>query len=54
MESIIIRVGTKKDLPRVLELIKELAAYERAPNEVINTVKQMEIDGFGERPLYGM
>jgi len=54
MESIIIRAGTKVDLPRVLELIKELAAYERAPHEVINTVEQMEIDGFGEQPLYGM
>jgi len=54
MESIVIRVGTKEDLPRVLGLIKELAAYERAPLEVINTVEQMEIDGFGERPLYGM
>ena len=54
MKSIVIRVGTKEDLPSVLELIKELAAYERAPHEVINTVEQMEIDGFGERPLYGM
>ena len=54
MESIIIRVGTKADLSRVLELINELAAYERAPHEVINTVEQMEIDGFGEHPLYGM
>jgi GNAT superfamily N-acetyltransferase len=54
MESIVIRVGTKVDLPRVLELIKELAAYERAPHEVINTVEQMEMDGFGEQPLYGM
>jgi GNAT superfamily N-acetyltransferase len=54
MESIIIRLGTKDDLPRVLELVKELAAYERAPHEVINTVEQMEIDGFGRHPLYGM
>ena len=38
----------------MLELIKELAAYERAPHEVINTVEQMEIDGFGKHPLYGM
>ena len=54
MGSVIIRVGTKADLPRVLELINELAAYERAPHEVTNTVEQMEIDGFGEHPLYGM
>jgi GNAT superfamily N-acetyltransferase len=52
--DVVIRVGTIKDLPRVLELIKELAAYERAPHEVITTVEQMEKDGFGERPLYGI
>lgn len=48
-----IRPGKKSDLPRVLELIKELAAYERAPHEVINTVAKMEEDGFGANPIYG-
>ena len=43
----------KADLPQVLELIKELAAYERAPHEVSNTVEQMEKDGFGPNPIYG-
>ena len=52
-ESITIRLGLKADLPRVLELVKELAEYERAPHEVINTVAQMEIDGFGPNPIYG-
>ena len=36
--SITIREGRKEDLARVLELVKELAEYERAPHEVINTV----------------
>lgn len=49
-----IRIGTKTDLPRVLELIKELALYERAPHEVTNTVERMEIDGFGPNPIYGL
>jgi GNAT superfamily N-acetyltransferase len=48
-----IRPGKKSDLPRVLELIKELAEYERAPHEVINTVAKMEEDGFGPSPIYG-
>ena len=52
-DSITIRIGLKKDLPRVLELVKELAEYERAPHEVINTVEQMEMDGFGANPIYG-
>ncbi|UII33420.1 GNAT family N-acetyltransferase [Fulvivirga ulvae] len=50
----IIREGKKEDLPRTLELIKELAAYEKAPDEVTNTVEQMEKDGFGDHPIYGM
>ena len=54
MNAVVIRPGVKTDLTRVLELIKELAAYERALHEVINTVKQMEIDGFGANPIYGL
>jgi GNAT superfamily N-acetyltransferase len=53
MSTITIRNGKKEDLPRVLELVKELALYERAPHEVINTVAQMEIDGFGPNPIFG-
>jgi GNAT superfamily N-acetyltransferase len=48
-----IRVGQKADLPHVLGLIKELAEYERASHEVINTVEMLEKDGFGEHPIYG-
>jgi len=47
-----IRTGEKKDLPQVLELVKELAIYERAPQEVITTVEQMEMDGFGEKSVF--
>ena len=53
MSSVTIRPGQKQDLPRVLELVKELAEYERAPHEVINTVEFMEQDGFGPHPIYG-
>jgi GNAT superfamily N-acetyltransferase len=48
-----IREGRKEDLPSVLRLIKELAAYERAPHEVTNTVEMLELDGFGPKPVYG-
>lgn len=50
--SIIIRQGTADDLPAVLQLIKELAAYENAPNEVTLTLEDMLKDGFGEKPLF--
>lgn len=48
-----IREGRKEDLSRVLELVKELAEYERAPHEVTNTVQLMEEDGFGANPVFG-
>lgn len=52
-QKTIIRTGRKEDLPRVLELIKELAAFEKAPGEVMNTVELMERDGFGPNPIFG-
>lgn len=52
-DMIEIRKGEKRDLPRVLELIKELADYEKAPDEVDNTLELMEKDGFGENPIFG-
>ena len=48
-----IRTGVKEDLPRALELIKELAEFERAPDEVINTVEKMEVNGFSRNPVFG-
>lgn len=48
-----IRKGSIEDLPRVLELIKELAEYEHALEEVTNTVEQMKLDGFEANPSFG-
>lgn len=48
-----IRKGRREDLPQVLTLIKELAHYERALDEVETTVEQLEADGFGPQPLFG-
>ncbi|MEC7754496.1 MAG: GNAT family N-acetyltransferase [Bacteroidota bacterium] len=47
-----IRKGVKSDLPSVLELIKELAVYEKALHEVEITLEQLEEDGFGEEPVF--
>ena len=49
----VIRKGEKNDLPEVLDLIKELAAYEKAPDEVENTVEMMTDHGFGSDPIFG-
>ncbi|MEO8474118.1 MAG: GNAT family N-acetyltransferase [Chryseolinea sp.] len=48
-----IRVGRREDLPQVFELVKELALFEKAPHEVTNTIEKMELDGFGQNPVYG-
>jgi GNAT superfamily N-acetyltransferase len=50
--EITIRKATKNDLPEVLSLIKELALFEKQPQEVTITLEQLEQDGFGEHPLY--
>ena len=47
-----IRKGEKKDLPAALKLIKELANYEDAINEVTITLEDLEKDGFDNQPCY--
>jgi len=42
MGKINIRKYEKKDLPAILELIRELALFEKAPEKVTNTVALME------------
>ncbi len=43
-----IRKGTEQDIPKVLELIIELAIYEKAPNEVEVSVEEM-VKNFREK-----
>lgn len=50
--SVIIRACKKEDIPAVLELIKELAAYERAEGEVEVTVDEMTEQGFGANKMF--
>ena len=50
--NIVIRKGTKQDLPALLQLIYELAEFEKAPDAVTNTVADMEKDGFGDKPVF--
>jgi ribosomal protein S18 acetylase RimI-like enzyme len=47
-----IRKGEKKDMKAVLELIQELATFEKEPDAVVVTVADLERDGFGENPLF--
>jgi len=45
-----IRPAHVEDVPIILELIRDLATYERAPNEVAATEEQLVDVLFGERP----
>ncbi len=50
--EIIIRRAEKKDCVRILELIKELAIFEKAPQEVTVTLHHFEESGFGANPVW--
>ncbi|MGI9543347.1 MAG: GNAT family N-acetyltransferase, partial [Cyclobacteriaceae bacterium] len=50
--NISIRRGTKEDIPQTLHLIKELAEYENALDQVLVNEAQMEEDGFGNEPIF--
>ena len=50
--SIYIRHCKKEDCPRLLELIRELAEYEKAPQEVTVSVSHFEESGFGNTPVW--
>ncbi|WP_344925109.1 GNAT family N-acetyltransferase [Aquimarina addita] len=48
----IVRDAAIEDVPKILELIKELAVYEKEPNAVTITVDDLEKEGFGKDPLF--
>ena len=50
--KITIRQSQKEDMPKVLEYIQELATYEKAPDEMVNTVENLEKDGFGDNKVF--
>ncbi len=48
----IIREAIEKDMPQILELIKELAIFEKEGNAVEVTVEDLTRDGFGDKKLF--
>jgi GNAT superfamily N-acetyltransferase len=45
-----IRPATPKDVPLILDLIRGLALYEKAPEQVVSTEADLHRALFGERP----
>ncbi|MBC7552693.1 MAG: GNAT family N-acetyltransferase [Taibaiella sp.] len=52
MPTQLIRRALPQDCPRMLDLIKELALYERAPDEVTVTPEHFLQSGFGPHPVW--
>ncbi|MET0636402.1 MAG: GNAT family N-acetyltransferase [Chitinophagaceae bacterium] len=47
-----IRRAEKSDCPRLMELVHELAVYEKAPDQVIVSQQHFEESGFGPNPVW--
>jgi GNAT superfamily N-acetyltransferase len=50
--EVIIRKAVKEDSPRMMELIKELAIYEKAPDAVTVDFNHFVESGFGDKPIW--
>src|SRR5690349_18055309 len=50
--NINIRKAKKEDCERILELVKELAKYERAAKEVTVSLEHFTESGFGKSPVW--
>ncbi|MDB5230686.1 MAG: family N-acetyltransferase [Chitinophagaceae bacterium] len=50
--SITLRKAERKDCKRLLELIYELAVYEKAPDQVTVSLEHFEDSGFGDSPVW--
>ncbi len=51
--NIILRRAEREDIPAIMRLVRELAEYEKAPEEVSNTEERMLAEGFGDAPAFG-
>jgi len=52
MKEISIRRAERKDCPRLMELVRGLALYEKAPEQVTVSLEHFEESGFGEHPVW--
>ena len=50
--NIIIREAVKEDCPGMMELIKELAEYEKAPEQITVSFDHFVESGFGANPVW--
>ncbi len=53
MSEVIVREAVQEDCASMLDLIRELAEYEKALHEVTVTLDEFTQDGFGQSPVWG-
>ena len=51
-KTMTVRKGTKEDMQAVLDLIIELAVFEKEPDAVVVTQEDLIRDGFSDNPLF--
>jgi GNAT superfamily N-acetyltransferase len=52
MSTVTLRFATADDVGLLLQLIRELAAYEKAPDAVVATEEDLRRHGFGSEPRF--
>jgi GNAT superfamily N-acetyltransferase len=52
MKDLIVRKAIKEDCKRLMELVYELAVYEKAAHEITVSLEHFEESGFGENPVW--
>ena len=52
MNNSVLRVAVKEDCPRLLDLVIELAIFEKEPDAVTVTLQEFEEAGFGTKPVW--
>jgi GNAT superfamily N-acetyltransferase len=52
LQGTTIRRAIKEDCKRLMELVYELAVYEKAPEEITATLDHFEESGFGTNPVW--
>lgn len=50
--GVVLRIATIEDCPRLMELVNELALYEKAPEEVTVSLDDFIDAGFGPKPVW--
>lgn len=51
-QQIVLRAAIKEDCPQLMELIKELAVYEKEPDAVTVSMEHFVDSGFGTNPVW--